>query len=117
MTYQAPKLPPVSQPAKKKPDATDRYKIQILMPANDSTVVGPPDVQVSISLQPALRTGEGHRIRYRLIGKEILSESTSVTFKNVYRGTHTISVDVVDKSGSPVSKLATQVFHMKRLHK
>ncbi len=117
MTYQAPKLPSATPSARKKETTADRYEITILTPANDSTVVGSPDVQVGITLKPALRTGEGHRIRYKLTGKEILSESTSVTFKNVYRGTHTISVDVVDKNSSPVSKVATQVFHMKRFHK
>ncbi len=120
MTYQAPKLPSIKEGGKageKKTKSVTHYKISVQTPAKDATVVGTPDVKVTVMLEPALKKGLGHQIRYELDGKEIISDASTVTFKNVYRGTHTLVVDVVNKDFDSISTVARQIFHMKRHHK
>lgn len=85
-------------------------------PAHDTTILNKQDVEVSVSVQPDI--GQyGHQIQYQLAERSIVSRSSSVTFKNVFRGTYNLSVSVVDTSGQVVSTVASRTFHMKRFFK
>lgn len=115
-TYSPASLPSLNLPTKKlSPDFN--YSLTINQPANDSTIVNQTEVQVSISVQPALLSGQGHQIRYSLAGESIVSRNSSETFKNVSRGTHNLTVSVVDADGEVISPVASTTFHVKRFHK
>jgi hypothetical protein len=76
--------------------------ITFAQPANDSTVfdnVGNVDVTVSVS--PALRTGAGDRIALVLDGRQVATRSaTQVRLSGITRGGHTLEARVVDSSGN-----------------
>lgn len=115
-TYSPTPLAPLNSPTKK-PSQDFNYSLTINQPANDETIVNQADVQVSISVQPALLSGQGHQIRYSLDGESIVSRSSSETFMNVSRGTHNLTASVVDAEGEVVSPAASTTFHMKRFFK
>lgn len=115
-TYSPAPLPSLNLPTKKQSPGND-YSITITQPANDSTIINQPSVQVSISVQPALLSGQGHQIRYTLAGESIVSRNSSETFINVPRGTHNLTVSVIDENAEVVSPVATTTFHVKRFHK
>ena len=115
-TYSPVGLPNLNLPTKKlKPSFN--YELTISQPINDSTITNQTDISVSAVIQPALKTGYGHQVRFQLSDQSITSHSASVTFKNISRGTHNISVSVVDRNGSVVSPVASSVFHLKRFFK
>lgn len=107
-------VPGLNLPTKKL-KANFGYVITIFKPEEDSTVTGQQDVVVAIGLTPNLNVT--HKIRFQLGSQTIDSKSTQVTFINVDRGTHTISVSIIDKNGNTVSPVVTSVFHMKRFFK
>jgi len=115
-TYQAPRLPALNLQSKKL-SPTFNYQLSINQPINDSVIVGKMDVSVLVSVQPALLSGRGHQIRYQLAGQSIISRNMSETFKNVDRGTHNLTVSIVDRNGEVVSPAVSSTFHMKRFFK
>lgn len=115
-TYSPTSLPALNLPTKKLSPSFN-YSLTINQPANDETIVNQADVQVSISVQPALLSGQGHQIRYSLAGESIVSRNSSETFKNVSRGTHNLTVSVIDANAEVVSPVASTTFHMKRFFK
>lgn len=115
-TYSPPPLPRLTLPTKKlKP--TFNYALTINQPANDTVITGQTDVTVSVSVQEDLVRRNGHQIRYQLGGKSIISLNTSEIFKNVDRGTHNISVSIIDQNGENVSPVVSRTIHMKRFFK
>ena len=115
-SFSPPRLPKLDLPTKKlKP--VFNYELAISKPASDLTITNSTDVEVSVSVQPALKSAYGHKFRYQLGAQSVISENSSVTFKNVDRGSHSIYVSVVDSSGEVVSPAASTQFHMKRFFK
>ncbi len=115
-SFSPPRLPALTLPTKKLSPSFN-YEISISQPANGSTVLNTSDVIVSVSLQPALKSAYGHRIRYKLGIQSLTSDKASVTFKNVERGTHSIYVSIIDLKDEVVSPVASVQFHMKRFFK
>jgi len=113
VTYKPLRLPPLSRPRTKKSAAG--YSISITQPIADATFTNKTDVQVAITLVPAL--SPAYKIRYQLDGQLIENKSTSTIFRNVNRGTHNLSVSVIDSNGSVVGETASSTFHMKRFFK
>ena len=114
-TYSPAPLPSLNLPTNKQSLGND-YSITIAQPVNDSTIVNQTEVQVSISVQPALLSGQGHQIRYSLAGESIVSRNSSETFKDVSRGTHNLTVSIIDANAEVVSPVASTTFHVKRFH-
>jgi len=114
-TYTPTRLPSLSLPTKKL-QPNYNYSLTINKPANDSTIVGVSDVIVSVSVQPSI-SRTGHQLRYQLAGKSIISRNATETFTNVDRGTHNLTVSVVNKNGEVVSPVVSTTFHMKRFFK
>jgi len=109
-TFSAPRLPALKAPAKK--TKLIHYEVIIIEPVNDTTIIGNNEIEVSVSVSPALPTS--HKFRYQL-GKQTLdSRSTTVSLDNVIRGTHTLRVSVINFKGEVVSAGASSTFHMKR---
>lgn len=111
-SFAPPRLPRLDLPTKKlKPNYN--YVVVINSPSHDTSIINKPDVVVSVSVSPDI--GEyGHQLRYQLAGESIVSKNTSETFPNVPRGTHNLSVSVVDAGGNVVSPAVSRTFHMKR---
>ena len=115
-TYQAPRLPALVLPTKKL-SPTFSYSFKITQPANDTTVTNTSDIAVSILMSSPLKKGYKHQIRYQLAGQSKLSQSSSVTFKDIPRGTHLLEVSVVNNKGDVISPVVSSRVHLKRFFK
>lgn len=95
---------------------TNYTKLEISNPANGHVFTGGPgDVTVSVLILPALNTSLGDRLILHMDGKKQAdSTSTSFSFTNLDRGTHTVKVDAVDKEGKPLKSSAPVSFTIHR---
>ena len=113
-TYKPPKVPqftPYQEPKKPVPFAYD--SIKITSPANDETIRdNTGNVTVTVAVSPGLRAGD--RIEYLMDGTAMERTSqTSFEIKNMDRGSHMITAQVVDASGN-VLNTANVTVHMQR---
>lgn len=114
--YQAPDLPRLKLPDKKLSPEFN-YSIKILQPTNEASIINSQSVLVSIALQPEMKKGYGHKIRYQLAGKSITSLSSSVVFNEIPRGEHKLLVSIIDEKEEVVSPEASVTFYVKRFFK
>lgn len=113
-TYRPTGLPRLTLPTKKlKP--TINYEIAINQPTDNAVITGESSVTVSLSLQPNLN--HGHQVQYQLGGKSIKSANTTEIFKNIDRGTHKLTVSIIDQNGENVSSVVSRTIHIKRFFK
>lgn len=115
-TYQAPRSPALPLATKKLSQSVS-YALNIVQPGEGANIINTETVAVSVVLVPNLKTGYGHQLRYELAGQTVITQNTSHTFNNVYRGTHELKVTVIDKDGDAVSPVATTSFNVKRFFK
>lgn len=116
----------ISQPTKKpaqiltskpKPGPLFRYQLlRILAPEPDATI---RDIQgnlnVTVSNDPELQPG--HAYRLLLDSKPFGEPGRSPVFPltNIDRGTHQLSVEIIDQFGRVVERTPAQPFHMMRI--
>lgn len=115
--------PPVQQRAVAAPAAASAASggpvayasVEVVRPANDEAFINTGGVvDVAASLSPSLATG--HRTWFVLNGQRLdgpSPQATSATI-NADRGTHTISIEVADASGSVVASSAPVTFHVRQ---
>lgn len=91
---------------------TPTNKVSITQPADQETIHSAEGIlSVSVSLG---RMQPQQTLVYQIDGKTLYTgTATSHTFKNVYRGTHVLTVQLTNGDGSPVSS-ASATFYMKR---
>ena len=72
-------------------------------------------LKVSISIQPPL--AEGDRFRLFLDGAAVSGEhtATQITLQNVERGTHTLTVTVVDQAGKERMRSDSVTFYLRKI--
>ena len=72
------------------------------------------NVRISTRVAPGLRRGD--RVMLVLDGQRVPEEAegTEIALTNVSRGTHSISLEVVDQAGNVQLKSDEQVFHLQR---
>lgn len=90
--------------------------LRILVPELDATVRSTPgEIIVSATSEPGLQ--QGHRYRLLLDGKPTAEPGLSPVFplNNVDRGTHQLSVEILDEQGRIVERTANQPVHMQRI--
>jgi hypothetical protein len=90
--------------------------LRILVPEPDATVRSTAgEIIVSITSEPGLQ--KGHRYRLLLDGQPTAEPGISPVFPltNIDRGTHQLSVEVLDEQGRTVERTANQPFHMQRM--
>ncbi len=90
--------------------------LRILFPEPDATVRdGAGSLIVTASSEPGLH--DGHRYRLLLDGKPMGEPGRSPVFplENIDRGTHQLSVEILDAKGRIVERTPAQPFHMKRI--
>jgi hypothetical protein len=104
-----------TSPAKAK--AMFRYDLlRILVPEPDATVRSAPgELIVSVTSDPALQPGHGYRLL--VDGKPYADAGRSPVFplSNIDRGTHQLSVEIVDETGRVLERTPNQPFHMQRI--
>lgn len=90
------------------------YKACIVTaPAPDETFRGVQPVAVQLGIDPQLQPG--HTVRVLFDGSPVAgwpSESTQYTLPEVFRGSHTLSVRVIDENGRSVCAGPTVTFHL-----
>ncbi|WP_397457762.1 DUF4124 domain-containing protein [Pseudomonas asplenii] len=90
--------------------------VRILVPDPDATVRSAEgNLIVSVTSDPGLQTGHGYRLL--LDGKPTGAAGTSPVFalENIDRGTHQLSVEILDEQGRIAERTANQPFHMVRM--
>jgi hypothetical protein len=90
--------------------------LRILIPEPDATIrSNTGEVIVSATNEPALHPG--HRYRLLLDGQPTAEPGLSPVFplSNIDRGSHTLSVEILDEQGRIVERSASQPFHMQRM--
>ncbi|MDC0663122.1 DUF4124 domain-containing protein [Marinobacter sp. SS21] len=101
-TITLPKLEAIATPSPDTPAAPEResyQRLRFVAPGNnDAFHSGSGDVEFRVSSAPALK--QGHKFEITLDGQPVgQSHSGSVMVRNVYRGTHTAQVHIVDENG------------------
>ncbi|MDX1458105.1 MAG: DUF4124 domain-containing protein [Marinobacter sp.] len=86
-----------ARPVEAEPDAYTQ--IRFASPANnDAFHSGSGDVEFRVSSTPALK--QGHKFEVTLDGQPVgQSSSGSIMVRNIFRGTHTARVHIIDASG------------------
>jgi hypothetical protein len=118
-TYSAPASTP-SLDRSRSPEqqaALDAARFQYacsLSPRSDETFQNPESVTISVQLTPPLRPGD--RVDLSMDGTKLDNSAnpTSVTVQNPDRGSHTVSVRIVDGSEKTVCSLSS-AFHVQRV--
>ena len=90
--------------------------LRVLIPEPDATIRSSAgELIVSITSEPGLQ--KGHRYRLLLDGQAVGEPGLSPVFplSNIDRGSHNLSVEILDAQGRTVEKTANQPFHMQRI--
>jgi hypothetical protein len=90
--------------------------LRILVPEPDATVRSTAgEIIVSVTSEPGLQ--RGHRYRLLLDGQPTAEPGLSPVFPltDIDRGTHQLSVEILDGQGRTVERTANQPFHMQRI--
>jgi len=102
----------------KKPEKAKQYKrVSIVSPEDDQGYrSNDGTVKINVSLKPELQVKFGHHLQLVLDGKKLKQEwdSASIELLNVDRGTHTISVIVVDGQEKKLKQSKPITFHLLR---
>jgi hypothetical protein len=89
--------------------------LRILVPEPDATIrSNAGEIIVSVTNEPRLQPG--HRYRLLLDGQPTAEPGLSPVFplSNIDRGSHNLSVEILDEQGRTVERTANQPFHMLR---
>lgn len=91
--------------------------VEIARPVNEQTIRDASNtLTVVVQSEPPVRTNLGHRVRFLLDGKAVNSEpiaSNTITMREVYRGTHTVSAEIVDSQGQVIGGTDPVTVYMK----
>jgi hypothetical protein len=90
--------------------------LRVLVPEPDATIRSSAgELIVSVTSEPGLQ--KGHRYRLLLDGQPTAEPGLSPVFPltNIDRGSHNLSVEIIDELGRTVERTANQPFHMLRI--
>jgi hypothetical protein len=108
---------PVTKTRAPKPEPMFRYDLlRILVPEPDATIRSTSgDLIVSVTSEPALQPG--HNYRLLVDGKPYAEPGRTPVFplSNVDRGTHQLSVEILDDMGRVLERTPNQPFHKQRI--
>lgn len=99
----------------KKTASYDEFKIT--KPTNDENIrANDGELNVDLKISPKLNQKLGHEILLLLDGKPVSKPETKTAFTlhGVERGQHSLSANIVDKTGSIVLSTQTITIHIKR---
>ncbi len=114
---------PSSMPAQRVPRRTTRLsppqdefsgyeEVRIAAPANEATVRNVQSISVQVTVRPALRSGDGHRVQLYYDGAPHGAPQAGTTFQvaGLVRGSHELSAAVLDGNGKELVRSAPSVF-------
>ena len=110
-----------SQPVKKTPPApgSPTYTgIEINSPANNEAIrANNGSVEVRCRVLPRLNIKQHHKLRFIIDGKPLgaIGTTCNLTLNALDRGTHSVAVEIIDKSGKSLLRSTTHTFHVKRV--
>ena len=122
-TYEAAPIPVLPVEAMPEPVEEEnelkkpKYKISITSPEqNQSIWTGGGVLTASVSVQPELNVNRADKVQFKLDGKKVGEPQTglSYTFENIERGSHILTVSVVDNKGKVIKTSKSVLFHMHR---
>lgn len=109
--------PPLKTEKNAAPKAVFHYNmLRVLIPEPDATIRSSTgELIVSITSEPGLQAG--HRYRLLLDGQATAEPGPSPVFalSNIDRGSHQLSIEILDEQGRTVERTANQPFHMQRI--
>ena len=118
-TVPAPKYDPNLFKPKETEDQAGAYQsVSIVSPGQDESIrENSGAVSVSASVKPKLDTKAGHRFMFYMDGESVgeATASDRIVFENVDRGTHNVSVAVVDGGGKELMRSEPVTFHLHRV--
>lgn len=90
------------------------YGVQIVRPANETTLTaGERDLQIRVELAPNLQAG--HSLAYYLDNELVQqTQSTQLVIEEIFRGSHTLSVNVLDQQGRVLGRSQPVVVFVQR---
>ncbi|MBR9812666.1 DUF4124 domain-containing protein [bacterium] len=92
-------------------------QVAIAQPQNEQTIRDATHtLTVVVQSEPALRTKLGHGVRFFLDGDAVNSEplnSNTLVMREVYRGAHTVSAEIVNAQGNVVGTAEAVTVFMK----
>lgn len=91
------------------------YMVMITSPEqNQSIWTGGGVLTASVSLQPELSTGRADLLQFKMDGRNVGDAQTSLSynFENIERGSHILTVSVVDKKGRTLATSKSILFQM-----
>ena len=117
-TYTPKKISPIKPTNKKsKGLAKDKYESLIVnTPVNDSVIHNSGGVvNVSYTLVPGIKSALGHKFSIVVDGKQLKTKglTSQIRLSDMYRGTHTVQINVVDEKKVLISSETTS-FHIKQ---
>lgn len=112
-----PKRAVQSSPAIPKYKAMFRYQLlRVLVPEPDATVRSTPgDLIVTVTSDPALQPGHNYQLLVDGAPSAAPGRSPVFPLQNVDRGTHQLSVVILDENGRVLERTPNQPFHMQRI--
>ncbi|NOR43645.1 MAG: DUF4124 domain-containing protein [Gammaproteobacteria bacterium] len=106
----APKVKPKQKVVEEEKQAETKYKkFSITAPKNEQTIWNEPALTVSLQLNPALATAEGHKIWLMMDGKPLVknSQSLSLQIGRADRGEHKLQAQIRNKKGKIIKRTKT----------
>ena len=116
-TIKPPKPAASSVSTGSKPGAAEPIyrSFQVATPENDATIWdNQGDIKLGVLLEPSLQIAQGHKIQYFLDGAAygLAEQSLTNQYRNLDRGTHTLSASVVDGKGKAVISTNPVTVHL-----
>jgi hypothetical protein len=108
--------PPIPRETAPQPAATFRYsECAVTAPGNDQVFNAVNSVTASLSITPELQPGDRIQVFLDSVAYAAWPASALTgSLKNVYRGTHTLSVKVVDARGRSLCAGEAITFHVQQ---
>jgi len=109
------KPPPAPQPTDNK--KAEYEQLEISKPAEDEAQWLPTgNLDVSVTTAPPLMASQGHYLSVNLDGKEVVSrtQDSQIKLSDIYRGSHTLTAIIHDRSGAVLKQSKTITFHIHR---
>ncbi|MFQ5468676.1 MAG: hypothetical protein ACE5EH_00070 [Gammaproteobacteria bacterium] len=92
-------------------------ELGFVRPVNNETIRdNAGTVNIELSISPALRINEGHRVVLQMNGKPLGEPANSAHYKidNLDRGSHSLQAFVIDKKGTKLISSKAISIHVKR---
>jgi uncharacterized protein DUF4124 len=89
--------------------------VEVVSPADQETLwnIGTM-LPVQVRFQPALQAGHRYDLLFDGQRRNLNTANTRVTLSDVFRGTHTLEVVVLDSTGAELMRSPTRTFHVQQ---